>query len=816
MDYAEVAVNSSIAQHYTFSYALPSHLSAAPGQAVWVPFGSRVLQGIVMQLTEQPSVEQTRDIIDVIDHHPILFPYQVKLASWISEHYLASPFESAALMLPPGFERKLLTFIEPPPHPPGAVVGSITREQRDVLYLLEKKRRVSLREIEKALGKKKAIIVVDQLLRKGLLSKTRELEKARVSPKLVSCVRLCVDADTAQKEAESLSHRAPKQAELIHFLMSHPGAISLSEIREQAGSHQLTVNTQIVEALKHKGLVCTEQVRVSRDPLIRYSFSTSTPPALSSEQEEALHPIKLALEQSSEKGSTTFLLHGITGSGKTEIYLQALSHTISMGRRGIVLVPEIALTPQTIERFASRFPQRVAILHSRLSLREQFDEWQRIIEGDFDVVIGSRGAIFAPQPDLGLIVIDEEHEWTYKQHDQSPRYHTREVALKLAELTGAVVILGSATPNIESFYHAQKGDYHLLNLSYRVALRGLPSLPEVEVVDMRHEVKSGNRGLLSRPLTRAMEGVLSAGEQIILFLNRRGSATFIQCRDCGFVMQCPHCDSPLTYHSDKDILLCHLCNYHRKNVTVCPQCWSQRIKFLGSGTKKVEEETASVFPGARLLRWDRDVTMKKHAHEDILHKFTNREADILIGTQMIAKGLDLPAVTLVGVISADTALRLPDFRAAERTFQLLTQVAGRAGREALPGRVIIQTFSPYHYAIRAAAKYDYESFYEEDAGWRRQYGYPPFTHFLRLIYLHTNQFRCQQEAERVSRLLRNEIVSRGIPNLSVIGPSPAFLSRIRGRFRWQIILRGSAPDSLLREVPLPQGWAIDVDPVSLL
>ena len=368
------------------------------------------------------------------------------------------------------------------------------------------------------------------------------------------------------------------------------------------------------------------------------------------------------------------------------------------------MVPEIALTPQTIERFAARFPHRVAVLHSKLSLGEQFDEWQRIRDGEFDVVIGPRSAIFAPQPDLGLIVIDEEHEWTYKQQDKSPRYHARDVAIKLAELTGAVVILGSATPDVETFYHAQRGDYHLLQLPGRVTPRDGSPLPQVEVVDLREELKAGNRSLFSRSLSQAMSQAVANEEQVILFLNRRGAATFIQCRSCGFVLRCRRCEVPLTYHLAEDILVCHQCNYHMPVPQACPRCTRRRIKFLGLGTQKLEQEAGQSFPQARLLRWDSDVTRGKHSHDEILGKFRAHQADILIGTQMIAKGLDLPLVTLVGVVSADTALNLPDFRAGERTFQLLTQVAGRAGRGTLGGRVIIQTYTPEHYAIQAALK----------------------------------------------------------------------------------------------------------------
>jgi len=510
-----------------------------------------------------------------------------------------------------------------------------------------------------------------------------------------------------------------------------------------------------------------------------------------------------------------FLLQGVTGSGKTEIYLQALAEAVRLGKKGIVLVPEISLTPQTIERFASRFPHRVAVLHSRLSLGEQYDEWRRIRGGEFDVVIGSRSAIFAPQPDLGLIIIDEEHEWTYKQ-DNSPHYHARDVAIKLAELTGAVVVLGSATPDVESYHRAKNGDYKLLELPERVVPSEGAALPDVEVVDMREELKAGNRSIFSRSLAEAINEAVAEQEQVILFLNRRGGSTFIQCRRCGFVLRCRRCEVPLAHHIAGDILTCHQCNYKTAIPQACPNCSSRQLKFLGTGTQKLEQEVRYTFPRARHMRWDSDVISRESSHENILNRFRGRQAEILIGTQMVAKGLDIPSVTLVGVISADTSLNLPDFRAGERTFQLLSQVAGRAGRGPLGGRVVIQTFSPEHYAIQAAASHDYASFYEQEIEHRRQLHNPPFSQLARLVFTHTNDAACQREAERVKDYLAGEMDTRGVPGISIVGPAPTFIHRLRGRFRWQLMLRGTGLSAFLSPIPFPQGWTIDIDPMNLI
>jgi len=809
MRYAEVSVNSPVAQRQTFSYAIPSGLSIDVGQAVWVPFGKKILQGIVLELSPYPAVEETREIIDVIEPYPLLSPAHILLARWISEHYLSPLFDAVALMLPPGFERKALTFISTTSNLDDDAMLSLPPEQRQVFELVRKQGNISLKELEKKLGKKKIQTIVSQLVRRGLAVRSYELEPVKVSPKRVLYLRLNVAASQAREMAARLREkRAIKQATLLDFLAQQSEPVPWAGVRQKIGGDKA-----VAEALLRKGLVTFQQIEVKREPISYQGITLSSPLKLTAAQELAFRSLTEIHEAKAHPN--VFLLHGVTGSGKTEVYLQALAETVKLGKRGIALVPEIALTPQTIERFASRFPHKVAILHSELSLGERFDEWHQIRDGEFDVVIGPRSAIFAPQPELGLIVIDEEHEWTYKQ-DTSPRYHARDVAIKLAELTGAVVILGSATPDVETFYHAQRGDYHLLQLPERVVPIEKSPLPQVEVVDLRNELKAGNRSIFSRSLAQATAKAVANGEQVILFLNRRGGATFIQCRRCGFVLRCKRCEVTLTHHFAEDVLTCHQCNYKTAVPQICPHCLSRQIKFLGIGTQKLEQEASYTFPQARRLRWDSDITRRKHSHEEILSKFRAHQADILIGTQMVAKGLDLPLVTLVGVASADTSLNLPDFRAGERTFQLLSQVAGRAGRGTSGGQVIIQTFSPEHYAIQTAAKHDYASFYEKEITYRRQLHNPPFTRLAFLAYSHTNDAFCQREAERMRDLLIAERDAKGIDDLSLIGPAPAFIHRLRGRFRWQLILRGAELSTFLSPIPLPQGWTIDIDPMSLL
>jgi primosomal protein N' (replication factor Y) len=811
MNYAEVAVNSP-GSRSTFCYSVPPGLNISVGQAVWVPFGSRVIQGIVLRLSDEPAVEETKEIAGIVTDFSLLSPIQIKLAQWISEHYFAAPFDALALMLPPGFERRAITCFQLTDS--RVDLSFLTPEQRQILDIMREKKKISLPEMEKAIGKRKARQIIEQLLDRQLITKTLELEKAKVKPKTLPYIKLIADRNEIEVEKAHLDKsRAYKQAELLKFLTGQTQPILISELRKR-----LNCSLATIKALESRHLVSVERLRIRRDPLSHLSFTTSPPPVLTSSQQTAWESVRdVIIGKARQSGSLpVFLLFGVTGSGKTEIYLRALAQVIAAGKRGICLIPEIALTQQTVERFANRFPGRVAVLHSGLSLGEQFDEWQWIIEGNCDVVIGPRSALFAPLPNLGLIIIDEEHEWTYKQEDKSPRYHARDVAIRLAQLSDAVVILGSATPDIGSFRKAQQGEYQLVELKERITPRGYSPLPEVSIVDLREELKAGNTSLLSRSLLAAMKETLAQGEQIILFLNRRGTATFVRCRNCGFVFRCPRCSIALTHHSVEKRLICHRCRYSIPVPQSCSRCSRRNLRFLGIGTQRVEEEIRYFFTEARLLRWDRDVITRRYAHEELLKNFRDHKADVLIGTQMIAKGLDLPQVTLAGVISADTGLNFPDFRSSERTFQLLCQVAGRAGRGVKAGKVIIQTYSPDNYIIEAAARHDYLGFYYKEIDYRRRYNYPPFSQLVRLVYSHTNEELCRREAERVYRLILDEKARKGIVDFNIIGPVPTFAFRVRGRYRWQLFLRGPDSTRMLSQLTLPRGWTTDVDPVGMV
>jgi primosomal protein N' (replication factor Y) len=538
-------------------------------------------------------------------------------------------------------------------------------------------------------------------------------------------------------------------------------------------------------------------------------------PALTEDQRCARDEIvRAALAGAGE----SFLLYGVTGSGKTLVYLEAAAR-VAAQRQVIILVPEIALTPALVERFRQRFQEQLAVLHSRLTQSQRESEWQRIAAGQARVVIGARSAIFAPARQLGLVVLDEEHEWSYKQ-DDSPRFHARDVALQLGQLAGAAVVLASATPDVCTTWLAEQGIHRTLHLRARYGaeasgeIRRLP-LPKIEIVDLRAELREGRAGSFSRLLTERLDETLSRGEQAILFMNRRGTATCVTCRTCGHVAQCRRCNVPLVYHRGANRLICHHCNSRRGPIEACPSCGGAAIRYLGTGTQRVVDELAERFPSARVLRIDRDAASAAHVREG-LRQIADREIDVLVGTQMIAKSFDFPYVTLVGVVLADVGLFLPDFRAGERSFQLLTQVAGRAGRASRPGRVVVQTYVPDHHVLRLAASHDYRGLYRREIQFRREHGYPPFGCIVRFVYSGANEHRNLRETQSLRRELRARIAALGRPDLRLLGPAPCYFERLRGRWRWQLLALGDSLEALLDDLVLPPGWVLDVDPMDLL
>jgi primosomal protein N' (replication factor Y) len=573
--------------------------------------------------------------------------------------------------------------------------------------------------------------------------------------------------------------RAPAQKKVWQVAVAQPGLT-----RQQLAATAL-VSVSAVDSLIAKKLLCSREDIKTRSPFSGTFKKESRPLVLTSQQEQVYGEIQSALQAGKKK---TFLLYGVTGSGKTEVYCRSVQQALNLDRQAIVLVPEISLTPQIIGTFKGHFGERVAVLHSRLSDGERYDEWMRITKGEGKIVLGARSALFAPLDNPGLIIVDEEHEPSYKQ-EETPRYHARAVVQRLADEKGAVVIFGSATPSLETYYEACRGTYGLLRLDERIEKR---PLPRVQLVDMREEMRRGNRGLFSRTLLVAIRNTLAKNKQVILFLNRRGYSTIVVCRECGVVLKCPRCEVSLTYHTNSR-LICHYCNYNIPAPSLCPDCRGRNLGYFGAGTQKVEQEVKRLFGGAGILRLDSDTTSRKGSHQKILDAFQRGEANILIGTQMVAKGLDIPSVTLVGVVNADTSLYMPDFRASERTFQLLTQVAGRAGRSDSEGEAIIQTYSPGHYAVQAARKHDYEGFYTQEIENRRVLGYPPFSCLARflLIGAHSN------EVEKIGENLAEKIKKlSGQEEVQILGPAPAPLSRIRDYYRYHLILKSPRFDLL--------------------
>jgi primosomal protein N' (replication factor Y) len=823
-EYVEVAVNIPRVTG-TFSYHLPAHLAGRvlPGNLVIIPFGSQQVQGIVTRLLNEPDVPETRPVDELVDEIPVLNLNQMRLAAWLSKESLAPLSACLDVMIPPGLSQHVDTQVRLNPSSKNQIPAGLSQAESRLLRLLSERGELRGRQIEASLPKTDWRVLIRGLEKKGLVVSSSYLPPPSVRPKYIKTVQLAIPVEQINENMDGLGRQPAviaRRLAVLNFLSSEPWPVDIAWV--YAASKTTLVDLQKLEEL---GLVRFSESEIWRDPLKQIDAPLTSPPQLTEEQQDAWNRINQSLSSSGEKHNPKpILINGVTGSGKTELYLRAIQEVIQHGGQAIYLIPEIALTPQTIRRVLSRFPGRVGIIHSRLSAGERYDTWRRARAGLLSVVVGPRSALFTPFSDLRLVVVDECHEEAYYQSDSVPCYHAVNTAVAYGHLTGCLVLMGSATPNITQSYRAEKGEWLELRLQKRISVpvpgrpdTGKPALlPEIHLVDMREELKQNNRSIFSRRLLESLETTLAAGQQAILFLNRRGSATYIFCRNCGVTIKCPRCDRPLTLHSPLGELLCHTCGYRRNQPRQCPQCTSDQIQALGVGTEKVESEFRHLFPKARTLRWDHDTTRQKGAHEIILAQFSQRRADVLIGTQMLAKGLDLPFVTLVGVILADISLNLPDYRSAERTFQILTQVAGRAGRSSLGGRVILQSYQPEHYAIQSASKHDQTGFYVQELELRRQLGYPPFTHLMRLEYRHHQNDQAEGAAIHMADQLMSWLKQTGRHATDLIGPAPCFFARENNLFRWQIILRGVDPASFFSDRPIPDGWRVELDPPSLL
>lgn len=818
---ASVSVNAIIPEYWTeWTYTIPPDMrgAVAHGQLVWVPLREKVVLGVVVELGHHEAAVGMRPIHAVVEPTFCLTPRQLNLATWISERYCCSLFHAASLMMPPGVERRVIETYRLTDT--GRVVDRslLTPTQQRIIELLDTHTDdsgASLTELRAALGGALTSVLA-ALRRRGLVTMDARIKQDRLpARKVVRYVRAIAGMEfeaplTAPKQQAALDYlrrRArfdtPSRANLP------PGAVTVAIFSADTG-----LSAAILKRLAERGLV--ELGAVAGEASIVEERSNPAP-MLNAAQQAAWERIAAAMRDGT---GAIFLLHGVTGSGKTEIYLRAVAASMRAGKGAIVCVPEIALASQMVNRILARFPGQVALLHSELKHVERFANWERLRRGEATIAIGPRSALFAPIAQIGCIVLDEEHDAAYKQ-DALPRYHARDVARELARATGAVCILGSATPDLVTFAAATGGDIGYLSLPERVrptaanGTQGTLQLPPVELVDMREERRNGNSGVFSGVLVDLLRQAHAAGEQAILLLNRRGMATFSQCRSCGHVLLCPQCDVPLVYHADRERLRCHRCDFDMRPNVRCARCGMPEVRAYGVGTQRVEEETRRLLPGARVVRWDQDSVRAEGGHTSILRRLEAREIDVLVGTQMVAKGLDLPMVTVIGVINGDTHLHLPDFRAAERTFQLLTQVAGRAGRRS-PGRVVIQSQSVDHPALVAAQQHDYALFARCELPNRERLGFPPYRQLVRFVHRQRDEAKARAEADRLAFALARAAYRLGREDVELIGPAPCFTAKVRGEFLWQVVACGSDLAPLVRSFPIPYGWIVDVDPMSVL
>ena len=817
--YAEIAVDAPANLHWTFSYSIPRLMSLFPGQIVLVPFGSRIIPGVVIQLTEKPQVSQTRDIINVLEESPLLSKVQLELGSWISKYYFCSLFEALKLMFPPGFRIKSKRVLSINNFE-NISLNKFTEFQQIIIKYIYNRKIVNYERLQNVFGEQ-VPLTVKALTSSNTVKSDYIIDSTKIKSKYIQYVRLSQNTISNYKDLLiNELKRSPKKKTLLDVLLRNKAGMILSETRKNYGSY-------VVNSMIEKNWLEVYSVHSIRDPLSEKSISAENNIVLTSEQKNAALNIKNSIGNIDCKDKS-FLLFGVTGSGKTEVYIDAVNDCLLKGKTALILVPEISLTYQIVDRFYKKFPKKIAVLHSSLTLGQRFDQWKLIKSGEFDIVIGSRSAVFAPLPNLGLIVLDEEHEWTYKQSDSIPRYHTREVALKIAQLRKATVVLGSASPSLITYKNALEGKYRLLKMTKRVKdlnqlnkFRGKllaknNIMPSIEIIDMREEIKKGNNNIFSLRLNDVFQDCLDKGDQAIFFVNRRGFSSYIQCNGCGLTVLCRRCSIALTYYRDIDRLICNYCGYKRVMPIRCSKCSRYQLNKSGFGTQAVFEYIKNNYPSVSILRMDRDSTKLNNSHETILNQFSNGYAQVLIGTQMITKGLHFPNVNLVGALSADVGLGLPDFNSNERVFQLLCQVVGRSGRGVSEGVGILQTLQPQHHSVISASYQDYEKFYNIESGLRKNTFNPPYQNLIRLLFFHPNKAKCEQEAIDFAKQAKKKRDGMSLNNVVVLGPNPAYPNRVRGNYRWHVIFRGDKPRELLKDMIIPKICSVDVDPISLL
>lgn len=795
-----------------YHYIIPDKYigSIVPGVRVIVPFGAsdRLVEAYVVDVCEKPSVHKLKEIIRPVDERPVLKGDMLKLAQWMKNRYICTYSDVIKSMLPPGIGVKSTKIIKLKTSE-GDLKGSLKK----IIDKLLEHGEMEFEELKNSVNIKTITKHIDSLLDMGYIDVFEEFT-TRVREKQIRVVYLLKPQEEVIYDIESNRIKNIKHIRILEMLIENE-YIAASDIVRFAG-----VSAGVLDTLKKYGYVDFKEIEVTRDPVGDRTYEKTTHMSPTKEQQEVLDSVNEMLDK--EKFSEA-LVHGVTGSGKTEVYLQLIGHCIEQGKQSIMLVPEISLTPQMVERFKGRFGDDVAVLHSRLSLGERYDQWRLIKDNKIKVVVGARSAIFAPFDNLGLVIIDEEHENSYKS-EITPKYHAADVARQRCIIEKAVLIHGSATPSVETYYRAKTGEIELLEMTKRA---NNMCLPRVEVVDMRSELTNGNRSVFSQSLQNEIRKNIEKEQQTIIFLNRRGYASFVLCRNCGLVLKCPYCNVSLTYHAHDERVICHYCGFTVKNPSTCPKCKSNHIRNFGTGTQKVEEEIKKQFEGCTVLRMDMDTTTGKNSHEEILRNFRDNNINILVGTQMIAKGHDFPKVTLVGVLAADSILNTGDFKATERTFQLVTQVAGRAGRGELSGRVIIQTYNTENYSIVCACDQDYISFYDKEILMRKKLLYPPFTNLSSVILSGVNDKVVLGSAVFVKSEMEKHF-GKNSSEVQILGPSRAPLSKIKNKYRWRIVIKCKELDKLIDVMTkISDGFykhttknsvalSVDINPVNML
>jgi len=725
------------------------------------------MTGVVVEFVERPDIANLREIADILDPYPLLEPHLLKLTQWIAEYYLASWGEVIRTSLPPGIFQRSQLIITHHHELSGSSDATLSDIDKEILAIVQNVGKISLRKLEKRLNRKNIRFTIAKLERIGGIRVEYVLENSRVQVKSEKWISLCESFDP--EVVQSFKKKAPRQAEILSILIKSGGEARRGDV---GGDYS------ILRKLEANGHIEIWEREVFRDAYSGLDPSPNQITALTEEQNRVISQIEPMLNNEFR----VFLLHGVTASGKTQVYLETIQKVLDQGKTALVLIPEISLTPQAVHRYRGRFGDRVAVLHSRMSPGERYDSWRMIREGKCDIALGPRSAVFAPLKNLGLVIVDEEHETSYKQIDPAPRYHARDVAVIRGKFHNCVVILGSATPSIESYYNSLNGKYTLCQLSHRVD--HIP-LPLVNLVDRNEKNVKKDNGVISPLLRKEMSKRLERGEQVILLQNRRGYAPFLRCSGCATIEECPNCDITLTYHQKDHRLRCHYCGFQKWASDTCPSCGGATLQYRGIGTQRVEEEIHHLFPKAELLRMDQDTTRRKGSHDRIIMAFEKGKGDVLLGTQMVAKGHDFPGVNLVGIISADTGLHFPDFRSGEKTFQLLTQAAGRAGRRDVRGDVIIQTYSPESPILKFAMKQDYVQFYQWEIEQREELGYPPWGRLVAVRFKGVEKDRVAKAAQ-----LFSELIGTG-DYFQRLGPASSPLSRIKRLFRYQVICKGN-------------------------